>query len=55
MTNRTDWWRNSKEKFGIDPSVLYKVDLLKSGYYYWKNEKQIEASRDGQYIIMGYT
>jgi len=54
MTSRTDWWMNSKEKFGIDPAVLYKGEILKSGYYYWKTEKQIEASRDGQYIIMNW-
>ena len=43
-----------KEKFGIDPAVLYKGDISKSGYYYWKTEKQIEASRDGKYIIMNW-
>jgi len=54
MTSRTDWWMNTKEKFGMEPSVLYKRELEKSGYYYWKTEKQIEASRDGKYIIMNW-
>tara|TARA_B100001057_G_scaffold240165_1_gene240546 strand:+ start:7384 stop:8130 length:747 start_codon:yes stop_codon:yes gene_type:complete len=54
MTNRSDWWLNSKEKFGIDPSVLYQGELEKSGYFYWKTEKQIESSTDGEYIIMNW-
>jgi len=54
MTNRTNWWLKSKEKFGIDPSVLYQGDLEKSGYFYWKTEKQIESSTDGEYIIMNW-
>ena len=52
MTNRTNWWLKSKEKFGIDPSVLYQGELEKSGYFYWKTEKQIVSSSDAEYIIM---
>ena len=31
MTSRTDWWMNSKEKFGIDPSVYTKEIFQKVG------------------------
>lgn len=54
MTNRTNWWLKSKEKFGIDPSVLYQGELEKSGYFYWKTEKQIVSSSDAEYIIMNW-
>ena len=34
MVNRTTWWDKSKEKFGIEPSILFREDLEKSGYLF---------------------
>ena len=54
MVNRTTWWDKSKEKFGIEPSILFREDLEKSGYWYWKTEKQIETGNLGKYIIFNW-
>ena len=55
MLKGNQWWMKSKEKYGIDPSGLYSMgDLMKSGYYYWKTEKQIETTDPGKYIIMNW-
>ena len=37
MTNRTNWWLKSKEKFGIEPSVLYQGDLEKKWLFLLEN------------------
>ena len=50
MTAGNQWWNNSKEKYGIDPSILYSgFNGTTGGFYYWQTEKAIESDVKAQY------
>ena len=55
MTAGNQWWNNSKEKYGIDPSILYSgFNGTTGGFYYWQTEKAIESDVKAQYLILNF-
>ena len=55
MTAGNQWWNNSKEKYGIDPSILYSgFNGTTGGFYYWQTEKSIESDVKAQYLILNF-